>query len=114
MEALEEEMAAATRSRSMPGGVEPPPTRTAVRGKGPTTRGPADENCKYLSMAMTRSMMTRIWEEAYGQEVRQVPIDVNEIWKENMICGNVRCQDKLLRGDVRHLTKYSTSTLPRL
>jgi len=35
-----EEIEAATRSRSTPGGVDPAPTITAVRGKGPTTWGP--------------------------------------------------------------------------
>lgn len=36
----EEEMAAATRSRSTPGGVALAPTSTAVRDDGPTTKGP--------------------------------------------------------------------------
>jgi len=35
-----DEIEAATRSRSTPGGVDPAPTITAVRGKGPTTWGP--------------------------------------------------------------------------
>jgi len=35
-----EEMEAATRSKSTPGGVDPAPTITAVRGRGPTTWGP--------------------------------------------------------------------------
>jgi len=35
-----EEIEAATRSRSTPGGVDPAPTMTAVLGRGPTTWGP--------------------------------------------------------------------------
>jgi len=35
-----EEIEAATLSRSTPGGVDPAPTMTAVRGRGPTTWGP--------------------------------------------------------------------------
>ena len=40
-EDAEDEMAAATRSRSTPGGVPLAPTSTAVREEGPTTKAPA-------------------------------------------------------------------------
>jgi len=42
-----EEMEAATRSRSTPGGVDPAPTMTAVRGRGPTTWGPGKARVKF-------------------------------------------------------------------